>query len=121
MKTYLHPDKFENLPRGLSQEQKNMKDKYKKNYPPQRLPKYENTPKKQPPPANTYAETYYYKKQMDARTEMVFILQDGEEIEGIIEWYDKNTLKITRQDAPNILLFKHNIKYFFKAEEKEEA
>ena len=75
--------------------------------------------KKQPPPTETNAETYYYKKQIDARTKMTIVLQDGEEIEGTIEWYDLDALKINRQDAPNVLLLKHNIKYMFKAEEKK--
>lgn len=95
-----------------------MKDKYKgKKYSPPRSGRFESSQKKQPPPVETLAETFYYKKQMDARTEMIIVLQDGEEIGGIIEWYDKNALKITRHDAPNILLLKQNIKYIFKAEE----
>ena len=98
-----------------------MKDKYRgKNYSQSRSPRYDNSPKKQPPPTETYAETYYYKKQMDARTEMVIILQDDEEIEGTIEWYDKGALKVNRADAPNLLLLKRNIKYMFKAEERED-
>lgn len=97
-----------------------MKDRYKgKNYPPQRTSRYDVSPKKQPPSVETLAETFYYKKQMDSKTELVFVLQDGEEIAGIIEWYDVHALKISRQDAPNILLLKHNIKYLFKAEERE--
>lgn len=71
------------------------------------------------PPIDTNAETFYYKKQMDAHTTMVILLQDGEEIEGTIEWYDRNALKINRQDAPNLLLLKHNIKYMYKAEDRD--
>ena len=47
---------------------------------------------------------------------MVIILTDGEKIEGTIEWYDLDALKINRVDAPNVLLPKHNIKYMYKAE-----
>lgn len=97
-----------------------MNEKHSKsNYSPKRSPKFDNSQKKQPPAVETLAETYYYKKQMDAKTDMVFVLQDDEEIEGVIEWYDKDALKILRQDAPNILLLKHNIKFLFKAEERE--
>jgi sRNA-binding regulator protein Hfq len=67
--------------------------------------------RKMPPPAETNAETFYYKKQIDAHTKMVIILTDGEKIEGTIEWYDLDALKINRVDAPNVLLPKHNIKY----------
>ncbi|MBX7171739.1 MAG: hypothetical protein K1X72_12335 [Pyrinomonadaceae bacterium] len=73
--------------------------------------------KKGPPPAETNAEIYYYKKQIDSHTQMTVVLQDGEEITGTIEWYDRDALKINRKDAPNLLLLKHNIKYMFKAED----
>lgn len=73
------------------------------------------------PPAETYAEIFYYKKQMDAHTPMIIVLQDGEEIEGTIEWYDRDALKVNRRTAPNILLLKHNIKYMYKAEERGET
>ncbi len=97
-----------------------MKDKYRgKNYSQNKSTRFDGSKKKQPPPTETLAETYYYKKQMDAKTELVFVLQDGEEIEGTIEWYDHGALKVNRLDAPNILLLKHNVKYLFKAEERE--
>ena len=75
--------------------------------------------KKAPPPVETNAETYYYKKQIDAHTKMVVVLSDGEEIIGTIEWYDLDALKINRTNAPNILLPKHSIKYMYKAEDKK--
>jgi hypothetical protein len=74
--------------------------------------------KKTPPAIDTYAEVFYYKKQIDAHTLMVVVLQDDEEIEGTIEWYDRDALKINRKDEPNVLLLKHNIKYLYKAEER---
>lgn len=75
--------------------------------------------RKKIPSAETNAEIFYYKKQMDAHTQMVIVLLDGEEVIGTIEWYDRNALKINRKDAPNIMLLKHNIKYMFKAEDRE--
>jgi sRNA-binding regulator protein Hfq len=75
--------------------------------------------RKRVPPSETNAEIFYYKKQMDAHTVMVIVLNDGEEIEGTIEWYDRSALKVNRKDAPNILLLKHNIKYMFKAEDRD--
>jgi len=74
--------------------------------------------KRQPPPSETHAEIYYYKKQIDAHTPMVLVLEDGEEIEGTIEWYDRGALKINRRSAPNLLVLKRHIKYIFKAEER---
>ena len=75
--------------------------------------------RKRIPPPETNAEIFYYKKQMDAHTPMVIVLQDGEEIEGTIEWYDRAALKINRRSAPNVMLLKHNIKYMYKAEDRD--
>jgi small nuclear ribonucleoprotein (snRNP)-like protein len=69
------------------------------------------------PPEQTNAESFYYLKQMTNKTRMVILLKDGEEIRGTIEWYDRAALKVHRQDAPNILLLKDNIKYMFKENE----
>ena len=76
----------------------------------------ESAKRKTPPPSETNAETFYYKKQIDSRTPMIIVLQDGEEIEGTIEWYDLDALKINREGKPNLLLLKQNIKYMYKAE-----
>jgi host factor-I protein len=69
------------------------------------------------PPEQTNAESFYYKKQMDNKTRMVIMLRDGEEIRGVIEWYDIHALKVHRADAPNILLLKDVIKYMYKENE----
>jgi len=74
-----------------------------------------NHQKKSAPPDQTNAENFYYMKQMQAKTPMIFVLKDGEKLEGIIEWYDKTCLKINREGAPNLLIFKPNIKYMYKA------
>jgi sRNA-binding regulator protein Hfq len=45
---------------------------------------------------------------------MVVVLNSGEELKGIIEWYDKECIKLTRHGAPNLMLFKRYIKYVYK-------
>jgi sRNA-binding regulator protein Hfq len=70
------------------------------------------------PPDETQAETNYYLKQMAARTPLVVVLADGEEIRGVLEWYDKDALKVHRQGAPNVLLMKHAVKYIYKEEDE---
>ncbi len=72
------------------------------------------------PPEQTNAESFYYIKQMNSKTPMVVVLQDGEEIHGVIEWYDKSCLKVNRPDKPNLLVLKHNIKYIYKENEDED-
>jgi len=68
-------------------------------------------------PDQTNAESNYYLKQMAARTRMVIVLKDGEELRGTIEWYDKDALKVHRQGEPNLLLMKDAVKYMYKEEE----
>ncbi|MGE5234543.1 MAG: Hfq-like protein [Acidobacteriota bacterium] len=69
------------------------------------------------PPEQTNAEEFYYLKQMAARTPMVVLLNDGEELRGWIEWYDKGAIKLNRHNGPNLLIPKHSIRYMFKEEE----
>ncbi len=73
--------------------------------------------RKAAPPEQTNAEEFYYLKQMAAKTPMVLVLTNDEELRGWIEWYDKNALKLNRQKGPNLLILKHNIRYMFKEEE----
>ncbi len=82
-----------------------------------RVPK-NGRPMKQAPPESTNAESFYYLKQMNAKTPMVIVMNDGETIRGWIEWYDKACLKVNREGAPNLLINKHCIKYLFKQEEE---
>lgn len=77
--------------------------------------------RKQSPPEQTHAENFYYLKQMQGKVPMVIVMEDGEEIRGIIEWYDKNCLKVNRINEPNLLIMKSKIKYMFKQEEEKAA
>ena len=73
--------------------------------------------KKTAPPEQTNAENFYYQKQMQSKTPMVVVLKDGEEIHGIIEWYDRNCIKVNRTGEPNLMIYKPCIKYMFKESE----
>lgn len=66
------------------------------------------------PPEQTNAENFYYQKQMQSKTPMVIVLCDDEEVHGIIEWYDKNCIKVNRSDGPNLMIYKPSIKYLYK-------
>lgn len=70
--------------------------------------------KKPTPPEQTHAENFYYVKQMQARTPMVVVLDSGESIRGVIEWYDKNCIKVHRANEPNLLIMKAAIRYMHK-------
>ena len=74
--------------------------------------------RKQIPPEQTNAENFYYIKQMSSKTPVVVVMNDGEEIQGVIEWYDKDCLKVNRDNGPNMLVMKRYIKYIFKEKER---
>lgn len=73
--------------------------------------------RKQVPPEQTNAEAFYYLKQMNSRTPMVVVLKDGEELHGVIEWYDRTCIKVNRVGAPNLMVMKDCIKYMYKEDE----
>ena len=79
------------------------------------------TRRKQSPPEQTNAEEFYYLKQMAARTPMVVVLINDEQLHGWIEWYDKAAIKLNRSSGPNLLIPKHSIRYLFKEEELRRA
>ena len=73
--------------------------------------------KRQVPSESTNAESFYYVKQMQAKTPMVIVLTDGEILRGVIEWYDRTCIKVHRTGEPNLLLYKSSIKYLYKENE----
>ena len=78
-------------------------------------------PKKMYPPTDTGAENYYYLKQMSKKTPMAVVFQDGEILEGYVEWYDRNCIKLNRDGAPNLLIYKNALKYMYKLDEGKES
>ena len=69
------------------------------------------------PPDQTHAENFYYQKQMQSQTPVVVMMKDGEQIQGLIEWYDKNCIKLNRISGSNLLIYKPSIRYIYKAGE----
>jgi sRNA-binding regulator protein Hfq len=67
---------------------------------------------------SSHAEAFYFQKQIQSRTPMIFLLEDGERIEGIIEWYDRHSIKV-RQGALRTLIYKAGIKYMYKATDSD--
>jgi sRNA-binding regulator protein Hfq len=64
---------------------------------------------------SSHAEAFYFQKQVQTQTLMCFVLDDGEKIEGYIEWYDRNVIKI--RHSGRILIYKSSIKYLYKSGE----
>ena len=64
---------------------------------------------------NRQAELFYLQKQIQQQTPMVFILEDGSRVQGIVEWYDRHSIKV--RGKSRVLIYKSAIKYLFKAGE----
>jgi sRNA-binding regulator protein Hfq len=80
---------------------------------------HQTGPRKKPaPPEQTHAESFYYVKQMQSRTPVAIVLDDGETLRGTVEWYDKDCIKLTRYGSPNLLVYKRCIKYLYKEGEE---
>ena len=62
--------------------------------------------------AHRQAEVFYLQKQIQSQTPMVIVLEDGERVEGCIEWYDRGALKV--RGRTKTLIYKSAIKYMFK-------
>jgi sRNA-binding regulator protein Hfq len=65
---------------------------------------------------SSHAEAFYFQKQIQSQTLMTFVLEDGEQIDGTIEWYDRNAIKV-RRGRVRTLIYKAGIKYLYKTEE----
>jgi host factor-I protein len=66
------------------------------------------------PPEQTFEEVKYLKRLIELKLPVCVKLSDGEEVRGIIEYYDQRFIRITRDGAPNLFIFKHDIKYLYE-------
>jgi len=82
-----------------------------------RSERHSGLPRKSAPTEQTNAENFYYQKQMQSKTPMVIVLSDGEQIYGVIEWYDKSCIKINRNGSSTLIIYKPSIKYMYKQSE----
>jgi sRNA-binding regulator protein Hfq len=81
---------------------------------PQQVPQQVPQRKKPAPPEQTHAENFYFGKQMQARRLVALMRNDGEVLRGTVECYDRDCIKLTRFGSPNLLVYKHSIKYLYK-------
>jgi sRNA-binding regulator protein Hfq len=65
-------------------------------------------------PEQTLAEVRYLTQLIEARTPVRARLTDNSEVEGVIEFYDTGFIRLTRENAPNLFLYKHDIKYLYE-------
>jgi host factor-I protein len=66
---------------------------------------------KSSPPEETSEEAAYLKSLGEKQKPVSIKLASGEVVDGWIEYYDKNMVRLTREGAPNLFIFKHEIMY----------
>ena len=66
------------------------------------------------PTEQTFEETRYLKHLIERRIPICVKLADNDTVTGTVEYYDQRFIRITRKDAPNLFIFKHDIKYFYE-------
>ena len=64
-----------------------------------------------PPPEDTHREAAYLKLLGEKQLPVHIKLLDGSVLEGWIEYYDRRMVRLTREGAPNLFIFKHDIAY----------
>jgi host factor-I protein len=62
-------------------------------------------------PDQTFEEIRFLKRLVENRTPVRIKLGDNEVVSGIIEFYDANLIRVTRDGQPNLFVYKHDIKY----------
>lgn len=66
---------------------------------------------KTPPPDETGMEAAYLKGMGEKQTPVAVKLLSGETFRGWVEYYDAAMIRLTREGAPNLFIFKHEIVY----------
>ncbi|HCC58042.1 MAG TPA: Sm ribonucleo-like protein [Solibacterales bacterium] len=65
-------------------------------------------------PEQTFEEVKYLKHLIEAQIPVSVKLSNNEVVKGIVEYFDKRFLRITRDGEPNLFIFKHDIKYLIE-------
>jgi host factor-I protein len=66
---------------------------------------------KTPPPEETGQESSYLKALGEKQAPVSVKLIGGEIVRGWIEYYDQNMIRLTRENGPNLFIFKHQVMY----------
>ena len=66
---------------------------------------------KAPPPDETGREAGYLKMLGERQSPVTVKLLDGQCFKGWIEYYDQHMVRLTRENAPNLFIYKHEVLY----------
>lgn len=66
---------------------------------------------KAPPPEETGREAGYLKMLGERQASVTVKLLDGQSFRGWVEYYDAAMIRLTRENAPNLFIYKHEVLY----------
>ncbi len=63
------------------------------------------------PSDRTFEETKYLKHLVEHKIPVLVRLRNNEEFHGTLEYYDATFIRLTRENEPNLFIYKHDVKY----------
>jgi len=63
------------------------------------------------PSEDTHQEAAYLRDLGEKQRLVRIKMMDGEVVRGWIEYYDRRMIRLTREGAPNLFIYKHDIAY----------
>ena len=84
---------------------------------PSKRPRRDRPPPAHGPSGQTFEEVKYLKHLIANKVVVVVRLRSNDEVAGVVEYYDTRFLRLTREAAPNLFIYKHDIKYLYERPE----
>jgi len=60
-----------------------------------------------PPAEQTGSEAAWYQKRAAQGTALIVTLESGEQLRGVLEWHDRDCLKVRQPDGRGLVVMKH--------------
>lgn len=76
---------------------------------------------KSPPPGDTGQEALYLRSLSERQVTVNIKLRDGETVTGWIEYFDDRMIRITRQNKPNLFIYKEQIRTITEQPRRDDA
>lgn len=76
---------------------------------------------KSPPPGETGQEALYLRSLSERQVTVNIRLRDGETVTGWIEYFDDRMIRLTRQNKPNLFIYKEQIRTITEQARRDET
>jgi host factor-I protein len=76
---------------------------------------------KSPPPGETGQEALYLRSLSERQVTVAIKLRDGEVVSGWIEYFDDRMIRLTRENKPNLFIYKQQIRTITEQARKDDG